>query len=542
MIPLRVGGHVAFHAFNLEIDREPHRIDSVQRIAGHVHVAVAQGGQVAPDPDRVAADEASQRGVHVPCAIVVEVGLRIEPPPRVEVRIRHHAGSAAGNHVVAAGKGAAEINAAIGARLVDGRAAVGIVKVAFDDRAGGVGKSISRPLCVLVEVKLLVAGADRGAVAVKITAQLQHFVKIDPKDILLREQVQAVPFLDHAIAVVIETRHAIQGTAASDRLADPASDRVVVVLGHGEPVRFPHRAAQAVEVVPAVFHLAVVGQVAVVVVAQAGRSPGGVNTGDDFVEAGVVARLAVNRVPIARAVEREAGVLRRDRGCVGTDKTGKSIGGIVSVLLVIHRVVQLVLGELVVHAIVGVRKANNQRVVGAEVANLDSAAESIVADVSGACVVQIRHPCPVLRIRPNQDAIGTNVVVVSNGQSSAGIRNRLQTIQVVVGEIERASIAVGEAASEVFGPPGGRSHHAGHGRRPDRLRVFQHAAEAVEGVGHGRFGGRVERIVVVSRPDHSPESVVLEVLLVGADDGGETAAGIRRIGDWAGREYGISTV
>ena len=75
----------------------------------------------------------------------------------------------------------------------------------------------------------------------------------------------------------------------------------------------------------------------------------------------MVTRLAIDAFPVAGAIEGEVGVLRRDCGRVGTDKTDETIGGIVSILLVVHRVMQFALSELVVHAVVGMRKAHNQR-------------------------------------------------------------------------------------------------------------------------------------------------------------------------------------
>ena len=89
----------------------------------------------------------------------------------------------------------------------------------------------------------------------------------------------------------------------------------------------------------------------------------------------------------------------------------QAVGRVVRVRLAVGRVVQLPFGQLVAHPVVGVREADDQRTVGLEVALLDRAAHSVVADVDGPGVVQEGFPRAVDRVISLEHAIGADVLV-----------------------------------------------------------------------------------------------------------------------------------
>ena len=103
----------------------------------------------------------------------------------------------------------------------------------------------------------------------------------------------------------------------------------------------------------------------------------------------MAAGLSVHLLPVPHSVQ---GPLAVDGG-LGLGgralEAGKPVGRVVVVGLAVCLVVQLVLQERVVHAIITVSEAHHKGAVGAQVAELDRAAQAVVPRVYGACVVQI---------------------------------------------------------------------------------------------------------------------------------------------------------
>ena len=128
-------------------------------------------------------------------------------------------------------------------------------------------------------------------------------------------------------------------------------------------------------------------------------------------------------------------------------EASQTICRVVIVVFAVLQAVQLLLTQLDVHAVVGVGEAHNQRVVGAKVAELHRAAETIETGIAGGGIVQISQACSVARVVTLGYPSRSNVVVVGYRLRFSPVADGIQPVQFIVRGFDHASIGIYQRAS-----------------------------------------------------------------------------------------------